>query len=202
MMMPIESIEFHSPDSKPYGLTYGQWTVKWWRWALSVHKDRNPIVDISGANASILNNDSDVFFLAGTLGGAEVERRCEVPANRSILFPVINYEVNSTDDPEFRTDNELVAGVKRDIDDILNLETTLDGNKVKIFRISSDPPIFDLEDNFEPTKSHNSNLKRASSDGYWVFLKPLNKGEHELSFSGSCSAATRNVRALYRINVT
>jgi hypothetical protein len=200
--MPIESIEFHSPESNPYGLTYGQWTVKWWKWALSVHEERNPIVDTSGENASISNNDPDVFFLAGTLGGAKVERRCEVPANRSILFPVINYEVNSTDDPQFRTDKELVAGVKRDIDDILNLETTVDGIKVKIFRICSDPPIFDLEDNFESAIAKNSNLKRASSDGYWVFLKPLNKGEHELFFAGSCSAATRNVRALYRINVT
>lgn len=199
--MPIESIEFHSPESKPYGLTYGQWTVKWWKWALSVHKERSPIIDTSGENANISNNDPDVFFLAGTLGGAEVERRCEVPATRSILFPVINYEVNSTDDPQFSTDNELVEGVKRDIDDILNLETTVDGIKVKIFRISSDPLIFDLEDNFEFAKAHNSNLKRASSDGYWVFLKPLSKGEHELFFAGSCSAATRNVRASYRINV-
>jgi hypothetical protein len=201
MLMPIESIEFHSPESKPYGLTYGQWTVKWWKWALSVQKDRNPIVDTSGANASISNNDPNVFFLAGTLGGAEVERMCEVPPNRSILFPVINYEVNLTDDPEFSNDSELVAGVKQDIDDILYLETSVDGNEVKIFRISSDPPIFDLEDNFESTSGRESNSKRASSDGYWVFLKPLRKGEHELFFAGSCSAGTRNVKASYRLNV-
>ncbi len=94
---------FHLPESRPYGYTYGQWTVKWWEWAMSISKDKNPIVDTTGENAAISNDDPDVFFLAGTLGGAGIERTCEVSENKSILFPVINYEVNFHDDPEFRT---------------------------------------------------------------------------------------------------
>ena len=34
-------------DSKPYGLTYGEWTAKWWQWALSIPKDINPAGDTS-----------------------------------------------------------------------------------------------------------------------------------------------------------
>ena len=27
-------------NSKPYGLTYGDWTAKWWQWGYSVPKDQ------------------------------------------------------------------------------------------------------------------------------------------------------------------
>jgi hypothetical protein len=48
----------------------------------------------------------------------------------------------------------------------------LNGVKVPIHRISSDPPTFKLEDGFDATDIDPSK-KWASSDGYWVFLKPL-----------------------------
>jgi len=199
--MTLEPVEYYLPEDKPLGLTYGHWTVKWWSWALSIHENKNPIVDTTGANARISNDDPNVFFLAGTLGGAEVRRTCEVSANKSILFPVINYEVNFHDDPGFKTDQELVTAVKKDIDDIINLETLVDGRRLPIYRISSDPPIFKLEDGFDSTPDINSRSKWASSDGYWVFLKPLSRGQHDVYFAGSCSAATRNVKASYRITV-
>ena len=34
-----------SSDSNLYGLTYGEWTAKWWQWAYSVPKDVNPSFD-------------------------------------------------------------------------------------------------------------------------------------------------------------
>jgi hypothetical protein len=172
---------------------------------MSIRKDKNPIVDNTGENAGISNNDRDVFFLVGTLGG-EVQRRCMVPANKSILYPVINYELNSHDDPKFMTDQEMIAAVQDDIDDIVNLKATVDGRDAQIRRIRSDPLIFNLVDCFDSADNGHLRseaiLKRASSDGYWVFLKPLPKGKHELYFSGSCSAATRNVKASYKIYVT
>ena len=33
----------------------------------------------------------------------------------------------------------------------------------------------------------------ATADGYWVFLKSLPQGEHNLYFHGSCSGGIRNV---------
>lgn len=41
-----------------------------------------------------------------------------MPVNKSVLFPVIDYEANMFDDSEFRTNEELIAAVKRDIDGI------------------------------------------------------------------------------------
>ena len=55
--------EYFTPDSKPYGLTYGQWTVKWWNWALSIPTEINPVYDYSGKFANVSQKDPNVFFL-------------------------------------------------------------------------------------------------------------------------------------------
>jgi hypothetical protein len=50
-------VEIFQPDSNPYGLTYGDWTARWWQWAYSIPKDVNPSYDDMGkycANAMIL----------------------------------------------------------------------------------------------------------------------------------------------------
>jgi hypothetical protein len=44
-------------------------------------------------------------------------------------------------------------------------------------------------------------IDKAASDGYWIFLKHLSKGEHRIFFAGSCSSGIRNVRATYNVTV-
>ena len=33
------NIAVFPPDSIPYGLTYGEWTAKWWQWAYSMPEE-------------------------------------------------------------------------------------------------------------------------------------------------------------------
>src|SRR6478609_9348552 len=58
-------------NSKPYGSTYGEWTAKWWQWALSIPKDINPGGDTSGKYCA-LKQSGPVWYLSGTFGGAAV----------------------------------------------------------------------------------------------------------------------------------
>jgi hypothetical protein len=37
-----------STYSKPYGVTYGEWTAKWWQWVYSIPRNVNPSYDDSG----------------------------------------------------------------------------------------------------------------------------------------------------------
>jgi hypothetical protein len=197
-----EKIELFTPDVSPYGLTYGQWTIKWWQWLISIPMSINPAADESGRNACLNQTEPNVWFLAGTLGGKAVNRRCAIPKGRAILFPVINIEVNSVEKPELRTDAELIKYVIKDEDDILNLDAVVDGRKVPIYRVRSDPPMFPLKlpvnNLFEVTGEVTT---IATSDGYWVFLKPLSPGDHDLFFAGSCSLGTRNVKATYNLTI-
>ena len=201
--MEAKQIEYFTPDSKPYGLSYGQWTVKWWQWLVAIPASTNPCADETGENAAVDQFDHNVWYLAGTFGGKTVERECLIPLGRAVLFPVINYEMNMLEKPELRIESELVRHVIQDEDDIIELHTLVDGQTIPIYRISSEPTFFTITapvDN--AVQIPRGGTTRATADGYWVFLKPLRLGEHDIFFSGSCSAGTRNVKASYRITVS
>jgi hypothetical protein len=195
-------VEYFTPESKPYGLSYGQWTAKWWQWFVAIPETLNPGADETGENASIDQYDHNVWFLAGTFGGKTVERKCTIPGGRAVLFPVINYEMNKLEKPELKTESELVKHVIQDQDDIINLDANVDRQNIPIYRVRSEPSFFTItapEDN--AVQIPRGGTTQATADGYWVFLKPLPLGEHDIYFSGSCSAATRNVKAGYHITV-
>lgn len=65
-----EAIEprIYPPDSEPYGLTYADWSARWWQWVSSIVETDSPLNDDTGKNCG--NNQSGpVWFLAGTSGG-------------------------------------------------------------------------------------------------------------------------------------
>jgi hypothetical protein len=77
-------------DEKAYGFSYGEWSAKWWQWAVALPAAENPITDTTGQFCN-KNQDGKVWFLAGTAGGS-VARKCTIPAGKAILFPIITAE--------------------------------------------------------------------------------------------------------------
>src|SRR4051812_12500754 len=61
----------------------------WWQWAYSTPDEINPVRDITGENCH-QGQSGDVWFLAGGFGSSTIKRKCEIPANKYIFFPVIN----------------------------------------------------------------------------------------------------------------
>jgi hypothetical protein len=189
------------PLAKPYGITYGQWTVRWWNWAFLSPSEFNPVVDHNGENAAV-NQSGPVWFLAGTFGENRIpERSCKIPFGKAILFPVINYEMNALEDPTLTNEAQLIDHVRTDIDDIITMEAIVDGMKVPVHRIKSDPTVFDLVLGENNCLGIPSATTKSVADGYWVFLEPLSRGMHEINFHGSCSAGKRNSAAVYHLEV-
>ena len=54
----------YPPGSNPLGVTYGEWTAKWWQWLLSIPGPVNPNLDTTGANCA-QGQSGPVWFLAG-----------------------------------------------------------------------------------------------------------------------------------------
>jgi hypothetical protein len=177
--------------------------VKWWQWFVAIPAKKNPGTDETGENAGMNQFDPNVWFLAGTFGGKTVERECLIPKERAILFPVINYEMNTLEKPELKTESQLLKHVRDDQDDIVNLDAMVDGQKIPTYRIRSDPVFFSITAPVDNTvQIPNGGTTHATADGYWVFLKPVPPGEHGIYFSGSCSNGIRNVKANYHITIT
>jgi hypothetical protein len=199
-----EALLFPS-DSKPYGLTFSQWTIKWWYWLLSIPKDKNPALDTSGTNLSESQNDPNVWFLAGTLGGAAT-RSGKIPLGKAILMPVINYRCSFADEPAINTEEELTLKCKKEIDDIKNLSFQIDDmfvTNLSSYRICS--PLFDVhlsENSIENNILHDNRFDtKMISDGYWIFLRPLNIGLHKLISSGSCRSGKISIAMNYHLFV-
>jgi hypothetical protein len=201
----LDVTQYYQADSWPYGLTYGRWTVKWWQWFLSTPKSVNPVTDESGKFADVNQPTNRVWFLAGKVGDEHkiVPRRfCKIPASRSILFPVINCEVNPLECPELRTRRDLTEHVNADENNIIFKECTVDGKQVPVQRVKSDPSVFEVEiNNNDAYGVKGRQITQAAADGYWVFLRPLSVGKHTISFRGSCEKGRLNSGADYQLQI-
>ena len=95
----------------------------------------------------------------------------------------------------------MIDHVQKDIDDIVVNEALIDGHRVPICRVKSDPRIFNLIVREENKLEIPIGTTTASADGYWVFVKSLSSGQHEVYFHGACSGGIRNASAQYKIMV-
>lgn len=199
---PYSDLIYFKTDERPYGYSYGEWTVKWWQWAVSSPVDINPIVDETGSYANI-NQSGPVWFLAGTLGENRIPvRNCIIPPGKALLFPVINYEINQLEDPRLSTEKAMVENVVEDINDIVKKEAVFDGMGIPAYRVQSSPNVFYFEVCENNWLGIKPGLVKAAADGYWVFLKPLKTGTHSIYFHGSCSGGLRNSTAKYTVNIS
>jgi hypothetical protein len=171
------------PDSQPYGLTYGEWTAKWWQWAHSIPTENNPMLDETGEDcAQAQNQTGPVWFLAGT-GAGFAERTCTIPAGKAILLPIIN-SVNVRTAGE--TNEELLAGVKELQDKVATVEASVNGTPLQNlsnYRIQS--PFFNETLPKDNVFGVPEGTYLAVADGYWLFLEPLPPGQHEIRLHGA-----------------
>jgi hypothetical protein len=96
-------------NSMPYGMTYEQWTTKWWQWFLSIPQDQSPASDPSGIHCAVNQNDPYVWFIAANLGGG-TERTCTVPAGKGLVIEPVGWTCNDKQDlrPSIPRDNSSI----------------------------------------------------------------------------------------------
>ena len=194
------------PDTIQYNQTYGEWTARWWQWVVSVPEDRNPSADETGENCDE-GQSGPVWFLAGTFGGLN-QRNCDIPADRSIMFPVMNAECSYAEYPDLRTEAELRSCAVSANEGVTELMVAVDGraideSQLRSYRIQS--PLFELTLPENNIFGLPAGTTQAVSDGFWVFLPPLGPGQHEIHFRGSIVDFTTEsqnnfvTESLYRI---
>jgi len=182
------------PDSKPYNLTYGEWTAKWWQWAYSIPREVNPAYDDTGKYCSE-NQRGPVWFFPGTYG-KPVIRECTLPTGKAILFPILNSECSFAEFPELKTVENLRSCAMTFQDQVTQLHASIDGREIpqlelEKYRIESPSFYFTLPENNILDLPTNTTTE-AVSDGNWVFVKPLTPGKHEISFRGDVNSTQDN----------
>ena len=181
---------------------YGKLAAKWWQWAEEPYPPPilPPVEGPSGPTDCSLGQKGKIWFLAGTYG-TTVVRDCidPIPRGKSLFFPLVNAYTDNDDCINLEIDTEdCTVQLKREqVDSLFSYSTmslleayyfgeghdsyacqmsvTVDGkpvhHKYPIIRIQSPP--FKLPD--EP-----GNI----TDGFWVLVPPLPKGDHTIQFTG------------------
>jgi hypothetical protein len=198
-------VECYDPDSIISELSYGQWTVKWWQWALSIPRHKNPVVDRTGRNAGEHQPD-EVWFLAGIWADDYTSeefpsRECKVPVGSSLLIPVLNCEADPIEYPEIKSDQDIIHHVSDQMHKVIKKECYLNEQYIPPQRVRSDPVIFELQIHNDFARSNVGGRTKASADGYWVFLKPLPKGNYNIRFEGSYEYGKLSSGAKYNIHI-
>ena len=197
--LSYNNLELFTPDSRPFGRTYADWTASWWQWVLSIPKIDNPLLDQNGKNCA--NNQSGpVWFLAGTLQG-QTERSCTIPADKAILFPVINYEA-SVAEGDGTTEEELAARAKFEMDQITDIRATISRiniDELKQYRVKS--PLFNVTLPDDNVLGLPAQTTKMISEGYWLFLRPLEPGKYDLNSFGSCLAGRIKIGVSYHLTI-
>jgi len=189
-------------DSKPFGLSYGDWSARWWQWLLSIEKSSNPTIDPSGENAYINQIYPEVFFLCQTYEGVDVipNRTVNIPSHKAVFLPVINWV--SILNLDGKTENELLMNAKKRMDVVGNMQVIINGTSISKelaeYRAQSD--FFDVTLPQDNIVGAPAGVTRAIGDGFWLFMRPL-ESSSQISTFGSCSSGVTKIAINYTINV-
>lgn len=184
---------------KPYGKSLSEWSELWWKWIITIPKDNNPGMGHHlGSNKFQYNND--IIFLAGSFDiGNHISHDVTVPYGKALFFPLINAINSFSEDPEMKTDEDLIRWSKKDIEIIGKKELVINGESFPQQLVYSEP--FNIE--YPPNNVFNAvpGPTTAISCGYWAFLRPLPIGYYNIQAGGSCSSGTVKVNVDYHLKV-
>jgi len=168
------------------GLSQSQYVVRWWQWANNAPDGDKPYQDPTGSQCA-LNQSGDVWFLAGTDGTDDARRRCTMPAGKYIFLPVINMLSHSVPGGPI-TCEQAKAGAAANNEHLAEAQVLIDGQpvpEIANYRVRS-PDCFDAFLNATSLcqcKCQHctpASYFPAAADGYWLMLRPLAPGQHQI----------------------
>jgi hypothetical protein len=172
------SPEIFSKDSKPFGLSYEEWIIKWWMWHISLPKEGHPFITPNLVNCPV-GKSGQVSFLTHSLEG-ESHYTCIIPAGHAVLLPISTGECNSNE--AHSEASAVLLKCATEGQHYLTFQVTVDGVPLKgLEQNSVVSPFFNISIPQDNVYSLNPGTFKAVVAGYFAFLKPLPTGEHNLS---------------------
>ena len=194
------------PSDMPYDASYEEWAAAYWQWAMAIPAEKNPFLD----GPCEQDQSGKVFFLAGNMGGGH-QRSCTVPRGKGIFIPVFTSvaricpEVanNSKECQNFASENGIRVEAETTIDSanpVLRLvidgqvvhgldqyrvqsalfsDTSPENQEERLFQTCSGP----IEANL--CQMAESQTRSAVTDGYFVMLRQLSDGPHEIEIAAN-----------------
>jgi len=171
------------PAETVANMSQAEWSKAWWQWAGSFEASDSPIADRTGVHCH-LKQQGPVWFLAGTYGTARTARRCTIPRDKYVFFPLINYVVMPTSVQASCSSccASFAATAKSITDHPSHLVLDLDGHRIESLARyrQATTECFDMA----ALADQRYRVFPSTANGYYVMLRPLTPGKHVLNFGG------------------
>lgn len=181
-------------EADPFGRSMADWGERWWQWIYHIPAAQNPFVT-PDADCRV-NQSGPVFFIPTVIdpgGAASVDRSCTVPEGKALLVtPGATLNDFPCPFPGFEPPagvplyDFLKDGIAAIVNSVNAIDITVDGVAVPVpfAHRTQSPHLFEVDGDaslqsvLDPCITGTP--QPAYSDGYFVMLKPLAAGPHEL----------------------
>jgi hypothetical protein len=187
------------------GLTYGEWSAKWWQAAFALPVVNDDHILFSGG---AFGGDDGVVFLAAVGGGATID--VTIPTGAALFFPVLNWECSVLEPDPFHGDDEasLRACANGFAGNATGLAASIDGVSVaNVEGYRSESPLFEFvlpEDNLFAYFGFDAPAGTTSDSvdaGFYLLLRPLPPGTHTVTVAGTSPELESSIDTTFHITV-
>jgi hypothetical protein len=227
MAASASAAEVLPPSSLPYGLSYEEWSAKWWQWSLGQSTNH---LELAGWSGICTGPASRVRFLEGVylpiIGGVTTDtREVTIPPETPLFFTILANYADNTACPistfTTLTPAELAAEVQGEWSYVTATSCTIDGVAVAgladpattEYLVQSPPFSYTTaeHDNVlagffgEPCIPGGATVHPAVADGVYLMLSPLSPGKHTIYFNAVVTVggtAIVNEKITYHITVS
>ncbi len=183
------SLSIFPPGSKPYGLAYPKHIENYWKWALGIPANENPVNDQTGEKCATgqSNTNSSVFYLTFNSGGSS-ERTCKVPVGKALFIPVMQVEFSDKESPG-SSDAQLAEAAKNDQDSVNSLYLKIGDKEFSYENLTKYRTRTDAFDVVFPNNGIfgivEGGISKAVADGFYIITEPLQRGNYTVHYKSS-----------------
>jgi hypothetical protein len=179
-----------SVNDKPYGKSWSEWSVLWWKWRMPLSLSKDP---------GYHQYDNNMIFLAYSFNGYD-EYQLTIPSGKDLFFPIITAINSYAEDKTMKTDQDLIKWSREDVAKVAKKEVMINGERLEQQQqVRSEP--FDIEYPMPNRWNGTPGPTRAICAGYWTFVRSLAHGRYQIRTSGTCLAGTIRRDAAYDLTV-
>jgi hypothetical protein len=199
------SVEFYSKDEHPFGISYSDWVAKFWNWDFSIPIDSqtNTLAGLKD-NGCLMHKNNSMVMLVDTAAGGIWKQKCTISRTEGILIPIWTGECDQAlkgfDSYSFKQLSECARAydlgiVKGQVKVENTPVATLDAIDYKTNVMNNVTEVYTKQFNaIVPKESHLVSERYgtfpAAAHGWFVFLKPLQPGNHVIYYQNSVEATT------------
>jgi hypothetical protein len=198
-------VDIYSKDESPFGISQGDWVAKYWNWDISIPLDpqTNNLAGLHD-NGCLIHKENSMVMLVDTAAGGIWNQRCTISHNEGILIPIWTGEcdqgVKGLETSSYKELSDCARGfdlgkVKEQVK-VDNIPVaTLDAFNYKTNIMNNVCEVYTKQYNVTTPKETHFPSERfgtfpAASHGWFVFLKPLEPGNHTIYYQNSVEPTT------------